>query len=170
MGYLMDILIGAASRVVTGELAAHVEPVARWIINKAADGLPACHRERFREEWIAHLDETPGSFRKLLHAIGCRLAASTLANLPALPTGGTAQSDEIERTYRRFLEIVREIQPDAVLSADDLCLFRVLAGLTPEQFRGFAHALVASITSLKPDETLTVRVETSRRPKQAGRG
>ena len=34
MGYLMDIIIGAASRIVTGELSAHVEPMARWIIGK----------------------------------------------------------------------------------------------------------------------------------------
>jgi hypothetical protein len=75
MGYLIDILIGAGSRVVAGELSAHVEPFARWVINKGVDHLPVEVRDRFREEWLAHLDETPGTLRKLWHVMGCRWGA-----------------------------------------------------------------------------------------------
>jgi hypothetical protein len=46
MGYLIDILIGAGSRVVAGELSAHVEPFARWVINKGVDHLPVEVRDR----------------------------------------------------------------------------------------------------------------------------
>src|SRR5258708_1735289 len=44
MGYLIDILIGALSRIVTGELSAHVEPLARWIIDRAVSTGPLAQR------------------------------------------------------------------------------------------------------------------------------
>jgi hypothetical protein len=33
--------------------------------------LPDCERDRFREEWLAHLNEVDGAFGKLRHALGC---------------------------------------------------------------------------------------------------
>jgi hypothetical protein len=73
----------AASRMVTSELSAHVEPMARWIIGKAVQRFPANDRNRFREEWLAHLDETPGTLRKLWHAVGCYLGAAKVAGVLA---------------------------------------------------------------------------------------
>jgi len=78
MGYLIDMIIGAASRIVAGELSAHVEPLARWIIGKSVKRLPAHERDRFYEEWLAHLHETPGALRKLWHAVGCQIASAKL--------------------------------------------------------------------------------------------
>jgi hypothetical protein len=81
MGYLIDILIGVISGIVTGELSAHVEPMARWIIGKAVERLPADDRDRFREEWVAHLDEIPGTVRKLGHALGCYIGATAITQV-----------------------------------------------------------------------------------------
>jgi hypothetical protein len=81
MGYVIDILIGAVSRIVTGELSAHVEPMARWIIGKAVERLPAEDRDRFREEWVAHLGEIPGTVRKLGHALGCYIGATAITQV-----------------------------------------------------------------------------------------
>jgi hypothetical protein len=147
MGYLIDILIGFVSRVVTAELIAHTEPMARWIIGKAVERLPADVRERFREEWTAHLNETPGSFRKLLHAIGCLLAASALANIPAQHAGGTAQTTEDERHYRCFLEITGKADPE--LSAKDREFARLLPwdDLSAGQLRQIANALVEAVNA-----------------------
>jgi two-component sensor histidine kinase len=74
--HLIDILIGVISGIVAAELIAHAEPVARWIIGKAVEHLPPGNRDRFREEWLAHLDETPGALRKLWHSMGCCLGAA----------------------------------------------------------------------------------------------
>jgi hypothetical protein len=82
MGYLIDILIAVATRILTGELSAHVEPMA-WIIGRAVERLPTDDRDRFREEWLAHLNETPGTLRKLWHAVGCRLGAGKVAGVLA---------------------------------------------------------------------------------------
>ena len=81
MGYLIDIVIGVISDLVTEELTARVEPVARWLIGKAVERLPADDRERFREEWFAHLEEVPSGFRKLWHAFGCYLCAAKVASV-----------------------------------------------------------------------------------------
>jgi hypothetical protein len=81
MGYLIDILVGAVSRIVTGELGAHAEPLARLLIERAVKRLPADDRDRFREEWLAHLEETPGTLRKLWHAAGCHFGAAKVAGV-----------------------------------------------------------------------------------------
>jgi hypothetical protein len=81
MGHLIDILIGVVSGIVTGELRAHVEPIARWIISKAVERLPADERDRFREEWASHLDEMPGMVRKLGHALGCYIGVTEIAGV-----------------------------------------------------------------------------------------
>jgi hypothetical protein len=113
MGYLIDILIGAASRMVAGELSAHVEPMARWIIGKAVQRFPADDRNRFREEWLAHLDETPGTLRKLWHANGCYLGAAKVA-------GVLAQQPPAKEAARMSPPAAPQIR--AVLSTDEQVL------------------------------------------------
>src|SRR5258708_6757665 len=106
MGFLIDILIGAASRIVTGELSAHVEPFARWVIGKAPDRLPADDRERFREEWLAHLEEVPGAVRKLWHAVGCHLGSAKVAGVMAEQSKRRETSKQVIRTvYKENVEI-----------------------------------------------------------------
>src|SRR6266404_1480847 len=105
MNHLIDALIGIVSCLVAAEIWSHKDnvarwlnpegrwlgPVDRWLISKAVERLPADARGRFCEEWLAHLDETPGTLRKLLHAVGCYLAAAQLAGLLAGQTGPEAQ-------------------------------------------------------------------------------
>jgi signal transduction histidine kinase len=95
MGYLIDILVGVVSGIVTGELSAHVGPLAQWIIGRAAQRLRAGDRARYHEEWLAHLDETPGTLRKLWHALGCHLCAAKVAGVLAQRTERTAASEPV---------------------------------------------------------------------------
>jgi hypothetical protein len=107
MGYLIDIPIGAASRMVTGELSAHVEPMARWIIGKAVQRFPANDRNRFREEWLAHLDETPGTLRKLWHAVGCYLGSAKVAGV--LAAKEAARKEDCTRRAPPTAPIIRAV-------------------------------------------------------------
>jgi hypothetical protein len=104
MGYLMDILIGIVSGLLTGELRAHAERLAKWIIRTAVNRLPSDERERFREEWLAHLGETTGTLRKIWHAIGCYLGAAKIANIRLRHCEGIAGPDKI----RAFLESMQK--------------------------------------------------------------
>jgi hypothetical protein len=115
MGYLIDILIGTASRIVTGELSAHVEPFARWVINKGAERLPVEVRDRFREEWLAHMDETPGALRKLWHAMGCRLGAIKVGDVLRQPRRPTQMDESTRESLRTLRSIVGDAGFDRVV-------------------------------------------------------
>jgi hypothetical protein len=79
MGYLIDIAVGAAGSLLAAEVYVHAEPVARWLIRKAAARVPERDRERRQEEWLADLNDMPGAVQKLLWGVGCHWAA-TVAN------------------------------------------------------------------------------------------
>jgi hypothetical protein len=98
MGYLTDIVIGALSRIMAGELSAHA--LARWIVEYAAARLPMDVRFRFREEWLAHLEETPGALRKLWHSVGCFVAAGKVAS----PLNRQDEQEEVVLVHRDLLD------------------------------------------------------------------
>ena len=60
----------ACGRALTVANLALLKGISRWLINCAVLWLPNCARCRFREEWLAHLDEL-GPFAALRHAISC---------------------------------------------------------------------------------------------------
>jgi hypothetical protein len=80
---LIDILVSALSRIVTGQLSASVESLARWVIGKAVDRLPADDREGFREQWLRDMEDTCGAVGKLRHALGCYVGAPVVGELLA---------------------------------------------------------------------------------------
>jgi hypothetical protein len=82
MGYLRDLVVGAAGSLLAAEVYVHADPVARWIVRKAAKRLPADDRDRRHEEWLADLSDMPGAVEKLLWALGCHWAA-TVTNVRA---------------------------------------------------------------------------------------
>lgn len=55
--------------------------IARRMINRTITKLPIAERDRYREEWYAHLEECPGKIGKILHAIGCAYGVRKLAAL-----------------------------------------------------------------------------------------
>jgi hypothetical protein len=68
--------VGAmAFRLLCGELQDWMPTVTRRIVDRAVARLPKEERERYREEWYAHLDECPGKLGKLYHAVGCLRAS-----------------------------------------------------------------------------------------------
>jgi hypothetical protein len=71
VGYLGEIALGACGSLLAAEVWAHADPLSRWLIRRAVLRIPEEQRARLEEEWLAHLEETPGAVRKLLHAIGC---------------------------------------------------------------------------------------------------
>jgi hypothetical protein len=105
-------LIGAVSRIITGELGARMEPLARWAIHKAVERLPADDRERFREEWLAHLHQLAGGPAKLLHAFGCYLGAGKLGDVLAKQPNQAHWPSTVEeagRLIKYYIETDREM-------------------------------------------------------------
>ena len=75
MGYLIELLVGAAGSVLAAEVLANAEPASRWLVIRAAARLSdEGERERRREEWLADLNDMPGATAKLLWSFGCHCA------------------------------------------------------------------------------------------------
>jgi hypothetical protein len=91
VGYVSDIILGAGGSLVAAELWAHADPLSRFFIRRATFHLPVEQRARREEEWLAHLDETPGAVRKLMHAIGCWAAAPAVGRAGANRVGQRAR-------------------------------------------------------------------------------
>jgi hypothetical protein len=93
--------------------------IARWIIDKAIERLPADDRQRFREEWLAHLDETPGALRKICHAIGCYLCAAKLAKIRLRCPERIARAEKMLALLDWLAEEVKRLPEGGRLDAPD---------------------------------------------------
>lgn len=84
MGVVITIVLGVVVGLITAEIIANGQRIAKWLIAGAVPRIPEHDRERFREEWLAHLDELPGFIGKLRHALGCNWkgVAVALRNRP----------------------------------------------------------------------------------------
>jgi hypothetical protein len=85
----MDLLIGGsmivgsvlgaiAGNLIASELYELAPTLARWLVRRAVLRLNKHQRERYEEEWTAHLDDCAGSASKLLHGLGCLICSRAL--------------------------------------------------------------------------------------------
>jgi hypothetical protein len=87
MGLIADIVEAAVAiggavvvKVISTDITEQTPVFARKLITRAVRRLPIALRERYLEEWLAHLDECKGTIPKLLHSLGCIVSASKLAS------------------------------------------------------------------------------------------
>ncbi len=78
MEYVIGLFFGILGSLVAAELYCWAPHIARKSIERAVLRLPESERDRFREEWLAHLDECPGSLAKLWHSLGCFQGAAAM--------------------------------------------------------------------------------------------
>lgn len=83
MDYLIAFLLftaaaggGIISNIIASELYDRAPSFARYLVNRSVLGLPDNERDRYKEEWLAHLDELPGSLSKLRHGLSCYFRAA----------------------------------------------------------------------------------------------
>jgi hypothetical protein len=81
----LAMLAGIGSAIV-GHFVAHdlyhsAPRSARRLLRKAVRALPETERERYSEEWLAHLEECSGVISKFRHAIECRMMAWKLRQI-----------------------------------------------------------------------------------------
>lgn len=70
MGALRDLLIGTAGSLMAAELYCSLPRISAWLTKYAAARLPARMRERYSEEWLAHLRDCAGHIRQFTAALG----------------------------------------------------------------------------------------------------
>jgi hypothetical protein len=92
MGYLIEVVVGAIGSFIAAEFWAHGQLAAEWMIQRAVQRLPEDQQERRQEEWLAHLDDTPGVLRKLAHALGCWFSAPAIGQMATVLKPVTARN------------------------------------------------------------------------------
>jgi hypothetical protein len=108
------------------------------MIEKAVLRIPKHKRNRYREEWLAHLDEIPGNLGRLTHAFQCYFVASR----------GVAKA--VSKPRKRRVGIAQRPNRKAGLLTIELFHIRVkFAGTLP------GRILAVAFTILK--QTRTVR-------------
>jgi len=77
---LFETVVGSLiSRIAADELKAWTPNTVEKLVGIAVRLLPEDQRERFAEEWLSDLRETPGNLVKLFHALGFIIAAGRIA-------------------------------------------------------------------------------------------
>lgn len=83
MEFLTNFLLGLIGNLLASDLDKIAPIVAKRVIDSAVRRLPETERERYAEEWRAHLDECHGSIWKISHAVGCYFGtAGMIAAMP----------------------------------------------------------------------------------------
>lgn len=101
----LGLLVACLRKLLTDELKAYMPSLIDAMLALAVRGVPPALRDRYREEWQAHLNELPGDLTKLSVAIGFAWAARRMKPPTREPaTNPDEKSDEEIR-----IELVREL-------------------------------------------------------------
>lgn len=76
---LVAISTSVLATLICAEFSQWRPPITSYILSLAVRILPPSKRERFREEWAAHLDEVPGDVSQVIVAIGFCFAARKIS-------------------------------------------------------------------------------------------
>jgi len=105
--------------------------LTKRLVKMAAARLPASERARYKEEWEAHIAESPTIWSRLAVAVGIYLSARRLASVLTLAEGiskGISTQLRQENLYRG----PQKIEP------------KIVVNVTGGQFGGFLHSLVSN--------------------------
>jgi len=82
---VLGIIAAAISRQLADELKAWTPSIVKRLVKRAVCKLPEEQRDRFGEEWLSHVYETPGEVGKLAAALGFLLAARRMSSPISIP-------------------------------------------------------------------------------------
>ena len=100
------LVLAIVCNLVACDLYDRAPLMAKRLIDKAVSRLPDNTRERYREEWYAHLHEISGNMSKLSHALRCYFfAASGVAAAFATSKERSARI-RLAQNLRRFKELL----------------------------------------------------------------
>jgi hypothetical protein len=77
---VLGIIAAAASRQLADEFKAWTPWIIERLVKHAVRTLPEAWRDRFEEEWLSHIRETPGEVGKIMAAFGFLFAARQMSS------------------------------------------------------------------------------------------
>ncbi len=78
IGFALGVASSLVATLLWSELDAWGPKISRVLLSRAVANLPAGKRDRFHEEWAAHLGDMPTSFSQLIAAFGFIVAAERI--------------------------------------------------------------------------------------------
>jgi hypothetical protein len=113
MGYIADFLVSAGGSLFAAEVWASAHSFAQSLTRLAVRCLPSEDRERYREEWLADLNDMPGMLAKFCWVGGCfwtAMAASGRAWLLRRQVVRRRREEELARERERISKELDELQ------------------------------------------------------------
>jgi hypothetical protein len=104
LGVAGAILVPVTARVVGDDVKEWLPWITRRLVERAVSRLPEEERDRFEEEWRAHINELPGNLAKVYAAMGC-LSASKAINHIALAGDTTRVEEAIRRATETAIAV-----------------------------------------------------------------
>lgn len=91
---ILTIVGGLFLNMLASEAYDWSEKIAEKIVRFASKRTPADQRDRWEEEWLAHLNDTPGKLSKVIYAIGILVAAPSIRAQQYATDGGNILDDD----------------------------------------------------------------------------
>ena len=82
---VLGVIAAAVSRQLADEFKAWTPWIIGRLVKRAVRKLPEDCRDRFEEEWLSHIHETPGEVGKLTAALGFLFAARRMSSPVIIP-------------------------------------------------------------------------------------
>jgi hypothetical protein len=89
-------LAGFAGHIVAHDFCERSPTFARSLIRGAISLLPTNDRQRYSEEWLAHLNDCEGVISKFKHAFGCLACAYSMRRISIATTASGPKTFQIE--------------------------------------------------------------------------
>ncbi len=94
--FILSVLIAVACNMLASELYDRAASFAHYLIDRAANRLPSHARERYREEWLAHLNDCPGKLSKLWHALGVTLSVHRVSREVGMASASSSKDSDLD--------------------------------------------------------------------------
>jgi hypothetical protein len=147
--------IGIAGNLVASDLYDRAPSMAQRLIDMAVTRLPDNTRERYREEWHAHLHEVSGNVSKLCHALGCFMFAASGVTKAYAASAKISSRSRVTQALKQVKTLLGTTSPlQATLSALAFGGFvyvfssKVESALRPEALYSKSWAAIAETTAL----------------------
>ena len=96
LGLIGAILIPITARLIGDDLKEWLPWITRHLIERAISRLPEKERERFEQEWWAHINDVPGNLAKVYEAWGCLSASKSIHRINALEMSALASGEAVK--------------------------------------------------------------------------
>jgi division/cell wall cluster transcriptional repressor MraZ len=104
VGVVLAVVASAVARLVGDELKAWNPKLRDLIVRFAVSRLPRQERERYSEEWRAHINDAPGEIGKLCVATGCVWASLIRAEFVERPKVDRKGRFKVPARFKNELE------------------------------------------------------------------